>query len=34
VQRAADQLFLPLTVGGGIRTLDDMKQILRRVQIR
>jgi cyclase len=29
VQRAADQLFLPLTVGGGIRTLDDMQQILR-----
>ncbi len=29
VQRAADELFLPLTVGGGIRTLDDMKQILR-----
>ena len=29
VQRAADQLFLPLTVGGGIRTIDDMKQILR-----
>lgn len=29
VQRAADQLFLPLTVGGGIRTIEDMKQILR-----
>ncbi|MGI5938889.1 MULTISPECIES: imidazole glycerol phosphate synthase subunit HisF [Methanoculleus] len=29
VQRAADELFLPLTVGGGIRTIDDMKQILR-----
>ncbi|RXE55815.1 imidazole glycerol phosphate synthase [Methanoculleus taiwanensis] len=29
VQRAADQLFLPLTVGGGIRALDDMQQILR-----
>ncbi len=29
VQRAADQLFLPLTVGGGIRTLADMQQILR-----
>jgi len=29
IRRAADQLFLPLTVGGGIRTLDDMQQILR-----
>lgn len=29
VQRAADQLFLPLTVGGGIRSLDDIQQILR-----
>ncbi|HOD85037.1 MAG TPA: imidazole glycerol phosphate synthase subunit HisF [Methanoculleus sp.] len=29
VQRAADQLFLPLTVGGGIRSIEDMKQILR-----
>jgi cyclase len=29
IKRAADQLFLPLTVGGGIRTLDDMQQILR-----
>lgn len=29
IQRAADQLFLPLTVGGGIRTLEDMSQILK-----
>ncbi len=29
IERAADQLFLPLTVGGGIRSLDDMQQILR-----
>jgi cyclase len=29
IQRAADQLFLPLTVGGGIRTLEDIQQILR-----
>jgi imidazole glycerol-phosphate synthase subunit HisF len=29
VQRAADRLFLPLTVGGGIRSLDDIQQILR-----
>lgn len=29
IQRAADELFLPLTVGGGIRNLDDIQQILR-----
>jgi cyclase len=29
VGRAADQLFLPLTVGGGIRGVDDIQQILR-----
>jgi imidazole glycerol-phosphate synthase subunit HisF len=29
IQRAADELFLPLTVGGGIRSLEDIQQILR-----
>ncbi len=29
VSNTADQIFIPLCVGGGIRTLDDMKQILR-----
>jgi imidazoleglycerol phosphate synthase, cyclase subunit len=29
IKRAADKLFLPLTVGGGIRTVDDISQILR-----
>jgi cyclase len=29
IKRAADQLFLPLTVGGGLRTPDDIQQILR-----
>ena len=29
IQRAADKLFLPLTVGGGLRSLDDIQQILR-----
>lgn len=29
IKRAADQLFLPLTVGGGIRTLEDMSLILK-----
>ena len=29
IKRAADRLFLPLTVGGGIRSLGDIQQILR-----
>lgn len=29
VERTACQVFMPLTVGGGIRTLDDFKNILR-----
>ncbi|MDV0443824.1 imidazole glycerol phosphate synthase subunit HisF [Methanorbis rubei] len=29
IGRAADQLFLPLTVGGGIRTTKDIQEILR-----
>ena len=29
IKRAADRLFLPLTVGGGLRSLDDIQQILR-----
>ncbi|MDK2973653.1 MAG: imidazole glycerol-phosphate synthase subunit HisF [Methanofollis sp.] len=29
IGRAADQLFLPLTVGGGIRSIDDIQQTLR-----
>jgi len=28
VRRVADQIFLPLTVGGGIRTVEDMRLIL------
>ena len=28
VERTADQLFIPLTVGGGIRTVEDMKAML------
>lgn len=28
VRRTADQVFIPLTVGGGIRTLDDMRAML------
>jgi len=28
VRRVADEIFLPLTVGGGIRTVEDMRMIL------
>lgn len=29
IQRAADQCFMPLTVGGGIRAVEDMRQMLK-----
>jgi cyclase len=29
VQRTADQVFIPLTVGGGIRTVEDARAMLR-----
>lgn len=29
IERAADQCFMPLTVGGGIRVLEDMQTMLR-----
>lgn len=29
VRRTADQVFMPLTVGGGIRTVDDIRQLLQ-----
>ena len=29
IQRTADQCFMPLTVGGGIRTIADMQTMLR-----
>ena len=28
VRRTADQVFIPLTVGGGLRTIDDMRAML------
>jgi len=28
VERAAEQIFIPLTVGGGVRSVDDMAQLL------
>jgi imidazole glycerol-phosphate synthase subunit HisF len=29
IERTADEVFIPMTVGGGIRTLEDIKSILR-----
>jgi cyclase len=29
IERVAQEIFIPLTVGGGIRTLDDIKDVLR-----
>ena len=29
IERTADQCFMPLTVGGGVRTTDDMRALLR-----
>ena len=29
VYRTAEQVFIPFTVGGGIRTLDDARRMLR-----
>lgn len=29
VKRTADQLFIPLTVGGGVRTVEDVDNLLR-----
>ena len=29
VSRVAEEVFIPLTVGGGLRTIDDMQQMLR-----
>jgi imidazole glycerol-phosphate synthase subunit HisF len=29
IQRASEKIFIPLTVGGGIRTVDDIRNLLR-----
>jgi len=29
VRRVADELFIPLTVGGGLRTIEDIRAVLR-----
>jgi cyclase len=31
VRRVAETVFIPFTVGGGIRTVDDFRDILREV---
>ena len=28
-RRTAEQVFIPLTIGGGVRTIDDMRRLLR-----
>lgn len=30
VRRTCREVFVPVTVGGGIRTADDLREILRR----
>jgi cyclase len=34
VEQVAKQVFIPLTVGGGIRTIEDIRNILLAVRIR
>ncbi len=34
VRKVAECVFIPFTVGGGIRTVDDFRALLREVQIR
>ena len=34
IERAADQCFMPLTVGGGIKSVEDMFTMLRAGRIR
>ena len=29
VRRTADQVFIPMTVGGGVRSVDDVRELLR-----
>lgn len=30
VERTAEQVFIPFTVGGGIRDIDTIREVLRR----
>ena len=29
IQEVAERIFIPLTVGGGLRTIDDVRTVLR-----
>ena len=31
VRRTAEQIFMPLTVGGGIRTIEDIRELLLKL---
>ena len=33
VARTAEKVFMPLTVGGGVRTLDDIRNLLKATRI-
>ena len=34
VRKVAEKVFIPFTVGGGIRTVDDLRQSYEKEQIR
>lgn len=34
VRRVAEKVFIPFTVGGGIRSVEDFRAILREERIR
>ena len=34
VRRTAEQVFIPFTVGGGLRTIDDIRNLLKAGRIR
>ena len=34
IEKAADEVFVPLTVGGGVRNLDNVRSLLWQVQTR
>ena len=34
VRRTAEQVFIPLTVGGGVRTVDDVRNLFARAPTR
>ena len=34
IEATANEIFIPLTVGGGIRSIDDIRSVLRAGQIK